>query len=186
MRKFLTVCFVGLLAAQASLAQSKKDADWMRKAFEQARQAVEAQDLGPFGAVVVRNGQKLGEGQIRVIRGKDPTAHAALQAVRAAVRHSGSADLKGAVLYSSSELCPMCLSAVYLANISRVFYGFGLSEGGDFTRNLVYLKQQISIPLEDRKVREMPVLRENALDLLEKSRSFLQQDFLLNPGTETD
>ena len=77
---------------------------------------------GPFGAVIVKDGKIVARGVNRVTASLDPTAHAEVQAIRAACRALGSFSLEGCVLYTSCEPCPMCLSAVYWARIDRIFY----------------------------------------------------------------
>lgn len=77
---------------------------------------------GPFGAVVVRDGLVLGRGQNRVTRDNDPTAHAEIQAIRAACRQIGDFSLAGATVYSSCEPCPLCLTACLWARAARVVY----------------------------------------------------------------
>lgn len=77
---------------------------------------------GPFGAVVVRNGSIIGEGWNQVLASHDPTAHAEVQAIRAACRAQGDHHLSGATLYASSEPCPLCLAAAYWARIARIVF----------------------------------------------------------------
>ena len=77
---------------------------------------------GPFGAVIVRNGQVLATGTNRVVADCDPTAHAEIVAIRAATAALGSHVLDGATLYSSCEPCPMCAAAIHWARIARVEY----------------------------------------------------------------
>lgn len=78
---------------------------------------------GPFGALVVSSdGTVLGEGQNRVTRDLDPSAHAEVQAIRAACRTVGDFALPGATLYTSCEPCPMCMATTLWARIDRVFF----------------------------------------------------------------
>ena len=77
---------------------------------------------GPFGALIVRDGVVLAEGQNRVTATLDPTAHAEVTAIRAACQAIGSFSLEGATLYTSCEPCPLCLSAALWARIDRVVF----------------------------------------------------------------
>ncbi|WP_380257166.1 nucleoside deaminase [Kineococcus sp. GCM10028916] len=77
---------------------------------------------GPFGAVVVRDGVVLARGQNRVTRDNDPTAHAEVQAIRAACLGLGSFSLAGCTLYSSCEPCPMCLASALWSRVDRVLF----------------------------------------------------------------
>ena len=79
---------------------------------------------GPFGAVIVNGeGEVVATGANRVTADNDPTAHAEVNAIREACRKLGSFSLKGCTVYSSCEPCPMCLSALYWAGVSRIFFG---------------------------------------------------------------
>lgn len=97
------------------------DAEWLERAVALALSNV-AEGGGPFGAVVVRNDQVLAEGQNRVTRDTDPTAHAEVQAIRAACRAVGDFALPGATVYSSCEPCPMCLSTALWARVDRIVF----------------------------------------------------------------
>lgn len=97
------------------------DAEWLYRTVQLALENVEAGG-GPFGAVVVRDDALLGEGQNRVTRDSDPTAHAEVQAVRAACRFLGDFSLAGATLYTSCEPCPLCLSSALWARVDRIVY----------------------------------------------------------------
>lgn len=77
---------------------------------------------GPFGAIIVQNGQVIAQGTNRVTPSNDPTAHAEVVAIRAACTALGTFSLQGCTIYTSCEPCPMCLGAIYWARISRIFY----------------------------------------------------------------
>ena len=83
------------------------DTTWLARAVALAVANVH-EGGGPFGAVVVRDGELVSTGQNRVTPTLDPTAHAEVQAIRAACRELGTFTLAGCVLYSSCEPCPMC------------------------------------------------------------------------------
>jgi tRNA(Arg) A34 adenosine deaminase TadA len=104
------------------------DDRFLARAVELAARGSEAGDGGPFGAVVVRDGRVIGEGWNRVVADRDPTAHAEVNAIRAACAALGSFHLTGCVLYASSEPCPMCLSAAYWARIERIVYANSRAE----------------------------------------------------------
>ncbi len=78
---------------------------------------------GPFGAVIVRDGKVVATGVNTVTLSNDPTAHAEVNAIRNACQEGQTYSLKGCVVYSSCEPCPMCLSALYWAGVERVYYG---------------------------------------------------------------
>ncbi len=95
---------------------------WLTRAIDLGRGNLNSGDGGPFGAVIVLDGKIIGEGRNQVLRTHDPTAHAEVVALRQACTHLGQHQLPQAVLYSSCEPCPMCLSAAYWARIPRVYF----------------------------------------------------------------
>jgi len=100
---------------------SGKDREFLQRAIELANHSVDAGG-GPFGAVVVRDGEIVGRGHNRVTLDLDPTAHAEVLAIRDACRSLGDFSLQGGVLYASCEPCPMCMAAIYWARIDRVVF----------------------------------------------------------------
>ena len=95
---------------------------FMRRALELARQA-QAENEVPVGAVVVLDGKIVGEGWNRPISSSDPTAHAEIQALRAAAGAMKNYRLPGATLFVTLEPCEMCLGAMFHARIARAVYG---------------------------------------------------------------
>ncbi|MDR2868221.1 MAG: nucleoside deaminase [Bacteroidales bacterium] len=77
---------------------------------------------GPFGAIVVKDGQIIGKGGNRVSLDQDPTAHAEIVAIREACRTLASFSLEGCEVYCSCEPCPMCLGALYWARPAKIYY----------------------------------------------------------------
>lgn len=98
------------------------DVEWMRKAIGLARRA-EAMGEVPVGALVVRDGELLGEGWNQPIAAHDPTAHAEVLALRAAALAAADYRLGGATLYVTLEPCPMCAAAIAHARIARLVFG---------------------------------------------------------------
>jgi guanine deaminase len=102
---------------------AKTDEDYLRVAIDLSRNALEDEGKTPFGAILVLDNEIVSEGTSSVIELTDPTAHAEVMALRNAARRLGRHLLPGSVLYSSSEPCPMCLTACYWARISRLVFG---------------------------------------------------------------
>jgi guanine deaminase len=97
------------------------DGAWLARAIDLATSNVAAGG-GPFGAVIVRDDELVSTGQNRVTRDLDPTAHAEVEAIRAACRSVGDFSLAGMTLYTSCEPCPLCVSASLWARLDRVVY----------------------------------------------------------------
>jgi guanine deaminase len=102
-------------------SSKRSDAEWLDLAIELATRNV-AEGGGPFGAVIVRDGEVLAEGRNRVTATLDPTAHAEVVAIRAACVAVQDFSLAGATLYTSCEPCPLCLSAALWSRLDRVVY----------------------------------------------------------------
>lgn len=112
----------GEAGAAAPAPESNADAGWLARAIELATANV-GDGGGPFGALIVdADGTVVAEGQNRVTRDLDPTAHAEVVAIRAACRAVGSFSLEGCVLYTSCEPCPLCLAAALWSRVDRVVF----------------------------------------------------------------
>ena len=101
---------------------------FMQAALEEAYDGIRHGHGGPFGSVIVRDGAIIGRGHNRVLEKSDPTCHGEIEAIRDACANRGSHDLKGCILYTTGEPCPMCLFACLWANIDKIFYGCPLEE----------------------------------------------------------
>ena len=104
------------------------DLIFLSRAIELALKSAQSGDGGPFGAVIVRDGKVISEGWNQVIKTCDPTAHAEVMAIRAACNALNSFHLPNTTLYTSSEPCPMCLSAAYWARIERIVFANSRAE----------------------------------------------------------
>jgi len=95
---------------------------FMKLAYEEALAGIAHKHGGPFGAVVVRDGEIISQGHNEVLLRSDPTAHAEIVAIRNACESLGRVDLSDCELYASAKPCPMCRGAIQWARIPRVFY----------------------------------------------------------------
>ncbi len=118
---------------------------------------------GPFGAVVVRDGEVIATGVNRVTDLCDPTAHAEVSAIRAACAKEQTFKLTGCTVYTSCEPCPMCLSALYWAGVERIFYGNTKADAKaiDFDDSFIY--DQIALPMAERSIPCVNMMRQEAL-----------------------
>lgn len=106
------------------------DLEYMKLAVEEAREGIIQGHGGPFGSVIVKDGQIVGRGHNRVIRNNDPTCHGEMEAIRDACSHLGTFDLTGCTIYTTGEPCHMCLCALMWANIDKIYYGCSIAENG--------------------------------------------------------
>lgn len=148
-------------AAQA-FEPTEQDKEFMRRAIELATASVH-RGGGPFGAVIVKDGQVISACNNSVTLDKDPTAHAEVNAIRRACRALGTFDLSGCTIYTSCEPCPMCLGAIFWARISRIFYGNNRKDARDigFADDFIY--EELARPFKERSVPIIPLLNEEAI-----------------------
>ena len=111
------------MASEAGNAPAGPQEAFMQAALEEAYAGIEAGDGGPFGTVIVRDGEIVGRGHNRVVVNQDPTCHGEMEAIRDACKNLRTFDLSGCELYTTAEPCPMCLGATLWANIPVVYYG---------------------------------------------------------------
>lgn len=103
---------------------------YMAIAISEARNGISQGHGGPFGSVIIKNGEIVGKGHNRVLKNNDPTCHGEIDAIRKAGRNLGTYDLTGCELYTTGEPCHMCLCACMWANISRIYYGCNIEDNG--------------------------------------------------------
>jgi tRNA(Arg) A34 adenosine deaminase TadA len=152
---------------------AQPDERFLRRAIELSRHGMEAGDGGPFGAVVVRGVEVIGEGWNRVVCCNDPTAHAEVEAIRAACRRLGTFRLSGCVLYASAEPCPMCLAAIYWARIDRIVFAGSAADAAAIGFDDALFYEQLGRAPDLRQVPQVQMLREEALAVM--------RDYAANP-----
>jgi tRNA(Arg) A34 adenosine deaminase TadA len=134
---------------------------FMERAIELARQG----SAGPFGCVIVKNGQIVGEGYARVFEDHDPTAHGEMVAIRAAAKKLGTHDLSGCEIYNIAVSCPMCMAALYWARIAKLYYCCVPEDAASHGFANLTLDTELQKPLHQRSLaaQQIPELRPAAL-----------------------
>ncbi len=105
----------------------KKEEFFMKEAIKIAKKGIKKGQT-PFGAVIVKNGKIIVRAHNTVAKDNDPTAHAEINAIRKAGKKLKTFNLKGCVIYSTCEPCPMCFSAIHWANIDKIIYGADIKD----------------------------------------------------------
>ena len=141
---------------------TSEDIRFMRRAVALSIENV-ANGGGPFGAVIVKDGEIIAEGVNRVTANNDPTAHAEVTAIRAACAKLQNFQLEGCAVYTSCEPCPMCLSAIYWAGISKIYYGNTKKDADDINFGDDFIYEEIAKPYAARRIPMMQFLRDEAL-----------------------
>ncbi|TWF41487.1 tRNA(Arg) A34 adenosine deaminase TadA [Chitinophaga polysaccharea] len=130
----------------------ERERRFMQHAIALSRRGMENGDGGPFGSIVVRGDEIVGEGWNQVLCDTDPTAHAEVVAIRAACKKLGTFQLHDCEIYTSCEPCPMCLGAIYWARPQRVYYANSKEDAAaiDFDDSFIY--REINVPHTDKKI----------------------------------
>lgn len=136
---------------------------FMREAIRLATENVSQRNGGPFGAIVVKNGEIVGRGYNQVTAINDPTAHAEVMAIRDACHNLQTFQLDGCLLYTSCEPCPMCLGAIYWARPDKLYYGCSKDDAAAIAFDDAFIYEELNVPLNERKIPMLPLSREEAL-----------------------
>lgn len=142
---------------------TEQDKQFMREAIRLADESVK-HGGGPFGAVIVKDGEIIAGSSNSVTIDHDPTAHAEVNTIRQACQKLGTFDLSGCTIYTSCEPCPMCLGAIYWAHIDRIFYGNTRKDARDIDFADDFIYEELDRPLDKRTVPIINMLRDEALN----------------------
>ncbi len=135
----------------------------MRQAIALAQNGIDKNAGGPFGAIVVKNGEIIGEGCNRVTSTNDPTAHAEVVAIRNACAKLGSFQLDDCVIYTSCEPCPMCLGAIYWARPKQVFFACTREDAARIGFDDQFIYEEIEKNFENRQMKLVNLMRDQGL-----------------------
>ncbi|PLX07231.1 MAG: tRNA-specific adenosine deaminase [Marinilabiliales bacterium] len=137
--------------------------DYMRKAIELSIKNME-RGGGPFGAVIVKDGEIIAASANSVTIDNDPTAHAEVNAIREETKKLGTFDLSGCEIYSSCEPCQMCLGAIYWAKIDSLYFGNTKKDADDigFSDNFIY--EEIDKDYQHRNLKTQTMMRDEAIE----------------------
>lgn len=126
--------------------------DFMTRAIELSRQGMLAGEGGPFGAVIVRAGEIVAEGNNRVLATGDPTNHAEMVALRRAAEKVGRLELSECELYANSEPCPMCLGAIYWARLKKVWFANTRHDATEIGFEDALIYEEADKPIAERRI----------------------------------
>lgn len=134
-------------------------------AIELARTGAERNEGGPFGSVVVKDGQIIGRGNNKVVSTNDPTAHAEMEAIRDACNYLKSHQLNGCTIYASCEPCPMCLGAIYWSRPDRIVYACTREDAASINFDDAFIYREIMLSAGDRHIPTHQCGREQGLEV---------------------
>lgn len=140
----------------------------MQRAIELSNMAVDSNQGGPFGCVIVKDGKIIAEGQNAVTGTHDPTAHAEIVAIRNACKALGSFQLDDCIIYTSCEPCPMCFGAIYWARPKKVFYACTKEDAAkiDFDDHFIY--EELEKEMNNRQIPFVNMMRSEARQIFDK------------------
>ena len=152
---------------EESMQISAEDAKFMEMAIRLSEDNID-NGGGPFGAVIVRDGEVIATGTNRVVPNNDPTAHAEVMAIRSACEKLGTFQLTGCTVYSSCEPCPMCLSALYWAGVKRICYGNTKDDAKAINFDDSFIYDQLELNYADRSIQCDHFMRAEAIRAFKK------------------
>ncbi|SKA32201.1 tRNA(Arg) A34 adenosine deaminase TadA [Chitinophaga eiseniae] len=141
----------------------ERERKFMQYAVSLSRRGMERGDGGPFGSIVVRGDEIVGEGWNQVLCENDPTAHAEVMAIRNACKKLGTFQLTDCEIYTSCEPCPMCLGAIYWARPSKVYYANTKEDAAAINFDDSFIYREITVPHDEKKI---PLIELRDLDAL--------------------
>ena len=138
--------------------------EFMKIAIEEALNGMNSNEGGPFGAVIVRNGEIISRAHNEVVKTNDPTAHAEVTAIRKASSTLGRFDLSDCEIYSSCEPCPMCFAAIHWAKIKKLYYGSTREDAANIDFDDQYIYDVINGTATELQVEVLQIDREESLE----------------------
>lgn len=142
--------------------------EFLREAIALSIEKMDAGDGGPFGALIVKDGQIIARGWNRVTSTNDPTAHAEVMAIRDACQTLDTFDLSGCEIYSSCEPCPMCLTAIYWARLDKLVFAAGRDDAAAAGFDDEFLYTEISKPWKSQTLPIEQALQNEAKEAFKK------------------
>ena len=143
--------------------RSEPNLEHMRRAIALSLRAIRTNRGLPFGAVIVRDAEVIAEAHNTVTSDNDPTAHAEMNAIRAACAKLGTFLLEGCEIYTSGEPCPMCLAAIYWARLDRIYYANRQEDANRIGFSDESFYGEIALPKDQRRIPMSRLLGEEAV-----------------------
>ena len=140
---------------------------FLREAIRLSIEKMAHSEGGPFGAVIVRNGEIIGRGWNRVTSTNDPTAHAEVVAIRDACSCLKTFSLAGCEIYSSCEPCPLCLAAIYWSRLERIYYAATCDDAAVAGFDDRHFYREVRKPAGERSIPMEQALRDEAIVALQ-------------------
>lgn len=150
------------------MMQKKDDAHFMQEAIKISLEDMQLNEGGPFGAVIVKAGEIIAQGNNQVTSENDPTMHAEIVAIRRACKKLDTFDLTGCTLYTSCEPCPMCLGAIYWAHLDKVYYANTKDDAAEIGFDDKFIYEELNLDKDKRKLPMQKISQEQAIQVFKK------------------
>ncbi|MDN3723852.1 nucleoside deaminase [Aequorivita sp. SDUM287046] len=147
---------------------TEQDKHFISRAIELSAKGMDANAGGPFGAVIVKNGEIVAEGFNEVTSSNDPTAHAEVVAIRKACEKLNTFQLADCIIYTSCEPCPMCLGAIYWARPKAVYYACTKEDAAEIGFDDHFIYDEIEKNIENRNIKFINLNREEGKGVFHK------------------
>jgi len=144
---------------------------WISLAVQESFDGMNQGHGGPFGAVVVKNGELVSKGHNCVIKNNDPTAHAEVQVIREACLKLNSFQLTDCVIYTSCEPCPMCMGAIYWARPKAVYYANTKKDAASIGFDDQFIYEELAVDLQHRKLSLIHINHPDAIKAFQEWQS---------------
>lgn len=148
---------------------------FMKEAIKLSRNNIKEQNGGPFGAIIVKNWEIIGNGYNHVVKNNDPTAHGEIMAIRDACQKLGTFDLSWTEIYTSCEPCPMCLWAIYRSRIEKIYYGNTEKDAAEIWFDDAFFYEELEKDKHKRKIHMEQLLHTEAYEIF-KQRTETNKD----------
>ncbi|MFB6457352.1 nucleoside deaminase [Chitinophaga sp. Hz27] len=145
----------------------EREVKFIQHAVRLSARGMKSGDGGPFGAIVVRGDEVVGEGWNQVLCNNDPTAHAEVMAIRNACAHLNTFQLNGCEIFTSCEPCPMCLGAIYWARPDRVYYANTKEDAAAIAFDDSFIYDEIEKPHEQKRIPLIHIPSPDAISVFE-------------------
>lgn len=139
--------------------------EFMREAIRLSKENIEHGTGGPFGAVIVKEGQIIAKSANKVTSSNDPTAHAEIEVIRQACRKLNTFSLTGCEIYTSCEPCPMCLSAIHWARIEKIYFANTRKDAAEINFDDDFIYREVAKELHERIIPAIQIIREEAIEI---------------------
>ena len=140
----------------------------MQRAIDLSRKGMQSNEGGPFGAVVVKDGKIIAEGNNCVTSTNDPTAHAEVVAIRNACKKLNSFQLDGCTIYTSCEPCPMCLGAIYWARPEKLFYACNKQDAAEIGFDDAFIYKEMDLAINERSIKTIQLMNKEGKEVFKE------------------